>query len=49
MACKKAQQRNINPAVMWGVVNINNVTARKWQTCRKFNNYSNDARRGNTR
>jgi hypothetical protein len=29
MACKKAQQRNINPAVMWGAVNINNVTARK--------------------
>ena len=29
MACKKAQQRNINPAVMWGAVNTNNVTARK--------------------
>lgn len=29
MARKKAQQRNTSPAVMWGAVNTNNVTARK--------------------
>jgi hypothetical protein len=29
MARIKAQQRNTSPAVMWGAVNTNNVTARK--------------------
>ncbi len=41
MACKKAQQRNINPAVMWGAVNTNNVTARKGK-CAANDNYNNN-------